>query len=477
MYWIIFLLCLYFVQTALLLVLEYRHPNKALAWLAILLVLPVAGLLMYYFLARQYGQKRRISRQPKEAWEMLRRDMDRLTLFYRPGEGGFREIERAPRLSGLLLHLPGAPVTRRNRVEFYHAGEEFFTALLEAMEQAEDHIHMEYYIFRDDSIGRQFQELMIKKARQGVEIRLVYDGIGSLSLPESSLRRLEEAGVQTGCFLPPAIALLDKRLNFRNHRKITVVDGKTGFLGGFNIGDEYMGLDPHLGFWRDTHIKVEGDAVYRLQYTFLKDWFLVKGAVLTDGRLFPEHGVGEENGELVQIVNSGPDSKWDAILELYFSAIAAGERRIWLATPYFIPEDGISLALKTAAISGADVRLILPDVPDSRLVYWASLSYLEELLQAGIKVFLYQGGFIHAKVLIVDEKLATVGTANMDMRSFFSNFEQNAVLFDRHLIARLAGQFQLDLRKCREMSEADFRNRPVWKRGREIAARLLAPLF
>lgn len=475
MYWILGLLCLYILQTAILLVLEYRHPDRAMAWLVILLALPAAGIVLYVFLARQYRRKRRIKRLPEGVWEGLRREMDRLSDLFRPGGQEAPEIGEAPRLLGLLGHLPEAPITRGNTVEFYHAGKELFPAILEAMDRAEDHIHMEYYIIRDDGIGRSFRDMMVKKARQGVEVRLLYDGIGSIGLPEEYLERLEEAGVETGCFLPPMAALAAKRLNYRNHRKITVIDGKVGFLGGLNIGDEYLGLDPKLGFWRDTHMRVDGDAAYRLQYTFLRDWYLAKGRLLEGARFFP--GQESKGTELVQIVNSGPDSKRDAILEMYFSAIAAGERRIWLATPYFIPEGGILLALKTAALSGADVRIILPSVPDSRVVYWASLSYLEELLQVGARVFLYQDGFIHAKVLIVDDRLATVGTANMDMRSFFSNFEQNAVLFDRHLVDRLAGQFQLDLRKCRELEASEFQGGSVWKKGKEIVARLLAPLF
>lgn len=473
--WLFFLLCLYLLQTALLLVLENRRPDKALAWMVILLVLPVAGLVLYYFLARQYRHKRRIKQLPKGIWERLHREMDQLSGLYRPHPEETLEIGRTPRLLGLLGNLPGAPITTGNTVEFYHEGKELFPALLEAMDRAEDHIHMEYYIIRDDRIGREFRDMMIKKARQGVEVRLLYDGIGSVGLSEEYIQRLEEAGVETGCFLPPLVALLDKRINFRNHRKITVIDGRIGFLGGFNIGDEYLGKDPKLGFWRDTHMRVDGDAVYRLQYTFLRDWFLAKGQLPEGPRFLPE--LEHKGRELVQIVNSGPDSKWEVMLELYFSAIAAGEKRVWIATPYFIPEGGILLALKTAALSGADVRIILPSVPDSRVVYWASLSYLEGLLQAGVKVFLYQDGFIHAKVLIVDDKLATVGTANMDKRSLFSNFEQNAVLFDRHLVARLAGQFQLDLRRCRELEASEFKALPRWKKVREGAARLLAPLF
>jgi cardiolipin synthase len=286
---------------------------------------------------------------------------------------------------------------------------------------------------------------------------------------------LKRAGAEVYCFLPPLIAFFDKRLNYRNHRKIVVVDGKLGFLGGINIGDEYLGRDPQLGYWRDTHLQLQGDSVYYLQQTFLNDWEFVSGQRLSDGLLFPEHSIG--SGTPVQILPSGPDVHFDAIFELAFSAIAAAKQRIWITTPYFIPDRSIQIGLKTAALSGVDVRIIFPGVPDSRIVHLATLSYVKELLQAGVKFYQYQNGFMHAKMLIVDELIASAGTANMDMRSFFANFEINAVFFDKKTIGRLGRDFQQDIRNSKEIVAERFELRSRWQKGKEVVARLLSPLF
>jgi cardiolipin synthase len=277
------------------------------------------------------------------------------------------------------------------------------------------------------------------------------------------------------CFLPPLFAFFDKRLNYRNHRKIVVVDGKVGFLGGINIGDEYLGRDPQLGYWRDTHLRLRGDSVYYLQQTFLNDWEFVSGQRLSDALLFPEHEVGL--GTPVQILPSGPDVHFDAIFELVFSAIATAKRRIWMTTPYFVPDRSIQIGLKTAALSGVDVRILFPGVPDSRIVHLATLSYVKELLLAGVRFYQYQNGFMHAKTLIVDELIASAGTANMDMRSFFANFEINAVFFDKKTIGRLGRDFQQDIRNSKEIVAEQFERRSRWQRGKEVVARLLSPLF
>lgn len=475
MVWITVILILFIFQIITILVLEFRHPEKTVAWLSVLFILPVIGFVMYYFLASSYTRRRIVKRKTHKLMLEMRRDMKRLSRLLKKGSRGTRAIEGDERLFGLLSNLPGAPITKCNTVEFYYSGRDTFDAILQAMEGARDHIHVEYYTFRDDETGRRFQDMMLKKAKEGVEVRFLYDGIGSIDMPDRVVRRFEKAGIRTGCFLPPLFALADKRLNYRNHRKIVVVDGLTGFLGGINVGDEYMGKNPRLGFWRDTHMKVVGDAVYYLQNTFIQDWYFVKGDLLHDGRYLPEHEcMGED---LVQIVNSGPDAHWDTILEVYFSAMATAKNKLYITTPYFIPEPGIRLALKTAAISGVDVRIILPKIPDTRIVHWASLSYLEELLQAGVRFYMYAKGFIHSKILIVDDKMATVGTANMDMRSFFSNFEQNAILFDRHLIKDLEQQFRCDLKDCEEVDLSEFEKRSRLQRGKEIFGRMLSPLF
>lgn len=475
MIWVVLVLVLFIFQVLTVLIAEYKHPSKAIAWLSILFFLPVVGFVMYYFLARGFTARRRVVRSARRHMLEMQKN-----LVHQSREDKHDAKERLPieddvRLFGLLGNLPGSPITKCNETEVLSCPEAAYDSILASMETAKDHIHMEYYTVRDDETGRRFQEMLIRKAREGVTVRFLVDGIGSVDLGERFLRGLREAGVETGCFLPPLFAMFDKRLNYRNHRKIVVVDGKIGYLGGVNIGDEYMGKNPRLGFWRDTHFKICGDAVYYLQNTFIQDWRFAKKESLHEERYYPEHDC--EGRELVQIVNSGPDSHWDTILEVYFSAIASANHQVFVTTPYFIPDPSLVMALKTAAISGVDVRIIFPAIPDTKIVHWASWSFLEELLQSGVRFYEYKKGFIHAKIVIVDHKIATVGTANMDMRSFFSNFEQNAVLFDKHVIRRLERDFIQDLKESREVQLAEFEQRSRMQRAKEKIGRLLAPLF
>jgi cardiolipin synthase len=250
-----------------------------------------------------------------------------------------------------------------------------------------------------------------------------------------------------------------------------------GFVGGINIGDEYLGKDSKLGYWRDTHLQVHGDSVYFLQRTFATDWAFASGAPMPEEEFFPEHDCHEGEKEHMQMIASGPDAPWDAVQEVFFSAMANAKRRIYITTPYFIPDPSIATALKTAAFSGIDVRIILPLAADSKIIHWASLSYIKEFTQAGVRFYQYRKGFVHAKTLIIDHMLGTVGTANMDMRSFFSNFEIVAVLYERGSINRLERDFQQDMKDSIEIDPEAFANRSRFKRGREVIARLLSPLF
>ncbi|WP_135554931.1 cardiolipin synthase [Paenibacillus cymbidii] len=468
MLWLVVILLLFIFQVATILVLEFRQPSKAIAWMLILFIFPIIGFVLYYFLAKGYKNRRTIRRKGNRHMREVRRDLLR-------ERKKSPDINRDPRLFGLLSNLPGSPATECNDVTILTNAAPTFEALLDAMAHAQDHIHLEFYTIRHDKIGTRFQEMMIRKAKEGVTVRLLYDGVGSIELSEKYVRTLREAGVETGCFLPPFIALVDKRLNYRNHRKIAVIDGKVGFLGGINIGDEYLGGNRKLGFWRDTHMKLKGDAVYFLQQTFLADWAFATGHAINGPRYYPEHDCDKQ--ESVQIVNSGPDSSWDTILEVYFAAISTAKRRVHIATPYFIPDQSMLMALKTAAVSGVDVKIIIPSVADTHVVYWASLSYLDELLQAGVRFYKYKKGFIHAKVLITDQTLASVGTANMDMRSFYSNFEMNAFMFDNELIDRLEADFRRDLLDSEEITLAEFSKRGRLQRGKEVMARLLSPLL
>lgn len=478
MIWLSLLLFIFIFQIATILVLEFRSPGKAVAWMAVLFAVPLIGFVLYYFVAQDYKKRRQLRRsggrlvQVENEKERLERQTE---IIHSVEQMENRDFQGQERLFGLLTRLSGSVITGRNETEIYSSGEPAFHAMLEAMYRARHHIHIEFYIFRDDGIGRQFKQAMLEKARQGITVRLVCDGLGSYRLPKAFVRELEQAGVQVYFFLPPFIAMLDKQVNYRNHRKIVVVDGQVGFVGGLNIGDDYLGLYEHMGYWRDTHLRITGDAVYDLQRTFLGDWQLASGIVISEPGLFPRHEC--RGGEHVQILTSGPDQRGNDIQEMCFGAIAAAKKRVWITSPYFIPDPSIYVALRTAAIAGVEVKVLLPYHSDSALVKLASLSYVEELMQAGVRFYEYTKGFVHAKVIIVDDLVATVGTANMDMRSFFFNFEMLALLFDRKPIERLEKDFLHDLSNSREIEYEEFTARPRRQKGAELIARLLSPLL
>lgn len=475
MLWLTIALTVFILQIATILILEFRRPANMVAWLLILYVLPVIGFVMYYFLAKEYSNRKKLRKSGIAPDETQLAAIRRCRLVHSASDmqaPGFAEQER---LFRLLQQMSGSPVTGCNRTEILTDGEATFRSILEAIAQAKHHIHMEYYTLRHDEIGQKFKQALVKKAREGVEVRLVYDGVGSYKLHQDYVRELEEAGVHVKCFLPPRIAFFDKRVNYRNHRKIVVVDGTVGYVGGINIGDEYLGRNKRLGFWRDTHLKVEGDSVYFLQSVFMQDWEFTAKERLQNPAYLPEHPCSGD--EQVQIVSSGPDSGAEEILECIFSAIAVAKERIYIATPYFIPDGSLLMALRTAALSGVDVRIILPEVADSRLVLAASLSYAAELLPNGVRVYRYMKGFIHAKVVLVDRLVASVGTANMDLRSFYSNFELNALLFDERPIARLERDFENDFSHSRELKLEELQNRPRSKKIGQAIARMLSPLL
>ncbi|RKN82217.1 cardiolipin synthase [Paenibacillus ginsengarvi] len=474
--WLSIALGLFIFQIATILILDFRNPAKAVAWLSILFIFPIIGFIVYYFLAKEYTHRKKMKRKDRRVVDEIRRALRMKAKKADPGDAIRRcDIYREHRLLGLLSNIPGSIISPGNCVDIYNNAEDTYAAMFKAMEQARSFIHIQFYIVRHDRIGEKFKRMMIRKAAEGVSVRLLFDGVGSYKLSGTYISELERAGVEVHGFLTPRIAFFDKRINYRNHRKIVVVDGKIGFLGGINIGDEYLGADPKLGYWRDTHVRIEGDCVYYMQHTFATDWAFASGKSLADPKYFPEHTCS--GNDTVQLIASGPDAPWDTVLEVFFGAMAVARNRIYITTPYFIPDPSIAMALKTAAVSGVDVRIILPGVPDARIVHWASLSYVQELMQAGVRFYQYQKGFVHAKTLIIDRMLATVGTANMDMRSFFSNFEVMAVLYDKSTIIRLEHDFKADLQNSKEIRQNEFENRSRWQRMKESVGRMLAPLF
>ncbi|MDO7907215.1 cardiolipin synthase [Paenibacillus sp. JX-17] len=476
MVWLLIILFAFICQFGIILLLEFRQPAKAVAWLFISLCVPLLGFVIYFFVAQEYRKRKMIRHRGSKLFREIRtRLWQQMHLVDQPGQMSNPGYIHEKRLFHLLSNLSESPITSCNETRVLTNAEETYKAILEAMEKARHHIHIEYYIFRSDGIGQKFQDLMLRKAKEGVKVRFIVDGLGSRKVSTAFIRQLREAGGEFHYFLPPLIALFDRRVNYRNHRKIVVVDGTTGYLGGINVGDDYLGLYPDMGFWRDTHLEVKGDAVYFLQTTFLNDWKLASKERIVDMSLFPPHQC--KGNEQALILSSGPDQDWNTIQEMCFGAISVASRRIYITSPYFIPDTALYEALKTAAVSGVDVRILIPYQSDSRLVHLASLSYVEELLIAGVKFYQYHKGFVHAKVMIVDDLLATVGTANMDMRSFFCNFELQAVLFDQKAMQHLIADFEEDLQHCSAMNLEEFKGRSRLQKTSEILSRMLSPLL
>lgn len=457
--------------------LSRKNPSTTWAWVLVLMFIPVLGFILYLFLGQDirrikiFTQKEKddIKKLKARFWNLLSEESSKLT---------HPAIEMDKDLMRLHLNNSYSVFTQNNRIQVLKNGQEKFAALLKALKSARHHIHMEYYIIRDDEIGREVRDILAAKARDGVEVRLLYDGMGCLALPKKYVKPIMEAGGETAVFFPPFLPHINIRLNYRNHRKITIVDGETAFVGGLNLGDEYLGASPKYGFWRDTHFMVEGNAVDFLQLRFLTDWeFAAKTSLPFHEKYFPvkQKTTGEKG---IQIISSGPDSKWDAIHQGYFKMITNAEKNIYIQTAYFVPDDSLMEALKTAALSGVDVRIMIPGKRDHPFVHWASTSYLSELLDSGVKAYIYDyDRFMHVKAVIVDGRIASIGSANFDLRSFIYNFEINAVLYDSEVASQLEQHFREDMTHCIELTRQLYEKRSYLVRFKESVSRLISPLL
>ncbi|MBS7527264.1 cardiolipin synthase [Fusibacter paucivorans] len=462
------------VWIGLVIFLENSNPSRTVAWLLVLTLLPLLGFVLYVLFGRSYRKKYRSeakhlrdSEQMLKAAEIQRSLLDIIELPHATNPYNKRLVH-------LLLQNAHAPFAIRNEVKVLTNGIAKFNQLIEAIERAEHHIHIEYFIIKNDQIGNEIRRLLIAKSNEGVKVRLIYDAVGSWKLTPYYLDSLKRAGVEVFAFFPVAFPLLSRDLNYRNHRKIAVIDGKVGFVGGLNIGDEYLGMSDKFKFWRDTHLEIKGEGVYAIQTIFLNDWNFVSNQMLTGATYYPQHHV--QRISMLQIAASGPDSEWQSILQAYYKMIASANDKIWITTPYLVPEDSLMMGLKTAALSGVDVRIIIPSQPDHFFVYWASRANIEPLLKAGVKIYRYNNGFIHSKIMIVDRLSATVGTANLDIRSMEINFEINAFIYDEEVIIRLEEDFIRDLEDCREFILESFEKRPFRERFLEALGRLVSPL-
>lgn len=453
---------------------ENRHPMKTISWLIVLGAFPVIGFIFYIIFGRNF-RKKRIFQKKALVDEMTFMNIED-NFWTSPDELEFLNIDHR-RLYRLAQRLGNTPISAKTYSKVLTNGEETFKKMIEELKGATHHIHLEYYIVRDDEIGREIKNILIEKAKAGVKIKFLFDAVGSWKLSKKYISELREAGVEMVPFSPVRLPFLNHKVNFRNHRKIIVVDGTKGFVGGLNIGDEYLGRNKYFGFWRDTHLFLEGEVVKSLQLIFLQDWYYMTNQVLLTTSYFPPSNKQGECYGFVQLVAGGPDTKWEVIKNLFFEMISSAKKSIWIATPYLIPDMDLLSALKIAALSGVEVKIVVPKRPDKRLVFYASRSYFLELLEAGVEVYEYEVGFMHSKFLIIDEELASIGTSNMDMRSFHLNFEVNAFLYNTDSIKELVEEFKNDLKGSSGIQYELFIKRPISQRIFESLARLLSPLL
>ena len=445
---------------------QRRNPASTSGWILILLFLPGIGLFFYLFFGQDWTKSRLFSLKTEDDQilqnELLsqKKELERL--------GRDTEDERFLSIIRMLLESNQALATDDNRLTLFTDGKAKFASLFDAIRAARHHIHLEYYIIRDDPLSRELINILTEKAREGVEVRLLADALG-MKVKKKGLREFEQAGGKHAVFFPRIFTL-----NYRNHRKIAVIDGTTGFIGGYNVGEEYLGKGP-LGYWRDAAIKIEGTGVLGLQLRFFMDWNYASEENLPyDPVYFPDtKGPGICT---LQTVSSGPDSRWSQIKEGYVKLIMTATESVYIQTPYFIPDDSLTDALRIAALSGVDVRIMIPCKPDHPFVFWATLSFIGDLLDAGVRGYTYDNGFIHAKTIVVDGIAASIGSANFDARSFRLNFEANAFFYDPGYGDQLKKAFLDDLPKCTEITEETYRNRSGWIKAKESVSRLFSPL-
>lgn len=458
--------------------LERKNASSTWAWVLVLFFLPVVGFMFYLLLGRQLRKKHLFR------WEG-RKDIgiDKL-ISYQIGalkenklEFNDETVAKHKDLMYMNLSTSNAVLTQDNAITIFDDGADKFERLIEDILAAKDHIHVQYYIFKVDNLGKRIINALIKKAKQGVKVHVLYDEMGSRGVKKRHFSELTEAGGQIEVFFPSIFPMINPRLNFRNHRKIVVIDGRIGYIGGFNVGDEYLGLKSKFGYWRDTHLRIEGSAVQPLQTRFLLDWnqASLKHRITYSDRYFP--AIPKKGDAALQIVSSGPDTDYTAIKNSYVKMIMSAQKYVYIQTPYFIPDESFLTAVQIAALSGIDVRIMLPNKPDHPFVYWATYSYAGQLLKAGARIYHYEKGFIHAKMIVVDDEISTVGTANIDVRSFSLNFEINAFIFDCGISHNLAEIFEKDIFDCSELTLEIYENRSTLIKFKESISRLLSPIL
>lgn len=449
---------------------DNKQPEKTMAWILVLCFMPIVGIIFYLFFGQNTRKEKVIS---ERSMDLL---MKRSMLEFAEQENLHIPRRNRP-LMKLFTNQNWALPFKDNEVSIFTDGYEFVSTLLYNIGQAQDHIHLDTYIIEDDPLGNLVADALIDKARQGVEVRLLYDDVGCWRVKDRFFNRMKAAGIQVYAFMPVRFPAFTGKVNYRNHRKLCVIDGKVGFIGGMNIALRYV-KGTARQTWRDTHLCIRGGAVYAIQRAFLVDWYFVSRTLVTDRRYYPPVDKTIDNNCLTQIVTSSPVSPWPDIMQGYVRVLLQAHRYVYMESPYFLPTEPVLFAMRTAALSGVDVRLIVPRHGDAKLVELASRSYLMEVIEAGVKVYLYEPGFNHSKILVSDDNLCSCGSTNIDFRSFENNFEANAFFFNEGMALRLKKVFLTDQAQSTLVDDVSyFIKRPFLQRLLESLVRLLSPLL
>ncbi|MBR5085718.1 MAG: cardiolipin synthase [Muribaculaceae bacterium] len=452
---------------------ENRNPVKTLAWITVLVLLPVVGIILYIFFGRSLRHIRMISR--KKRVKLANRDDIKHLMKTRQVVN--YEVEKSDRqqMINLVNSVQGSPYLANNEVEIFTNGKDKFDAFKQDLLAAEQYIHIQYYIIENDTIGNEIADIIKQKAAEGVKVRVLYDHVGSFHFDMSYFKKLRKAGVEVYPFMQITFPEFANRINWRNHRKIVVIDGKIGYIGGMNIADRYID-GGKMGKWRDTHLRVVGDIVAALQVSFAIDWNFMKRELIEEPVAMVEPG-SIKNPIGMQLVTGGPTSQWVNMAFVFQKAIDSASKCVYIQTPYFLPSDSLLKALQMAALSKVDVRLMIPRKPDSLLLRYASYSYIKQCLTAGIKIYFYEPGMLHSKVVVVDDDFVTTGSTNFDFRSFEHNFESNVLLYSSDFNRRMKEVMLTDMKECSRISLRAWRKRPLWQKAVESVVRLFGPLL
>lgn len=448
---------------------DNKEPSKTMAWLLVLWFLPIAGIILYFFFGQNIRRERLFSQRSMN-------QLDKSSML----EYVEQKDLIIPKVHSSLIHLfvnqDMALPFRYSSADIFTDGYSFFHALLFEIGSAKNHIHIDTFIIEDDPLGRLISDALIDKAKQGVEVRLIYDDVGCWSVPNYFFERMREGGIEVHAFMPVKFPMFTSKANYRNHRKLIVFDGIVGFIGGMNIALRYIKGIPNQK-WRDTHIRVQGGIVAALQRAFLVDWYFVDRTLLSSHKYYQRQDT-DTNNNIAQIVTSSPISPWPNIMQGYVRIIQDSKRYVYLESPYFLPNEPILFAMQSAAIAGIDIRLIVPRDSDSKIVKLASLTYIQSVIRAGVKVYFYTAGFNHSKLLVSDDNLSSCGSTNIDFRSFDHDFESNIFFYDEQMALRMKQVFLDDLSHCEFVDTlTDLHRRPFLQRLRESAVRILSPLL